>query len=81
MAAVAVALGHVAKRFGARVAVDGLSLNVLRNGNAGRLDDVHDVDASARPDLDRIGRKLPVHVAGNDGGHDAALGAIHVFEN
>lgn len=35
MTDVAVALGHVAKRFGARVAVDGLSLHVLRGDIVG----------------------------------------------
>jgi len=58
-----------------------LSLYVLRNGNARRLDNVNDVDAHARADMVRIGHKLPLHVAGNDGGDDAAVGAADVSEN
>src|SRR3989454_8998690 len=51
------------------------------NGNAGWLDDVHDVDANARSDLVGISHEFPAHVVVNDGGHDASLGAAHVFEN
>src|SRR5436309_3170357 len=49
--------------------------------NAWRLDDVHDVDANARSDLVGISHEFPAHVVVNDGGHDASLGAAHVFEN
>jgi hypothetical protein len=38
---------------------------------------VNDVDANARPDLVRVGHKLPVHVARNDD----ALGAADVSKN
>ena len=58
-----------------------LPLDVLRNGNAGRLDDVDDVDVNAWPDVAGFGHQLSVDVAGNDGGHDAAVCVAHVFEN
>jgi|SRR5437762_4216398 len=57
-----------------------LPLDVLRNGNARRLDDVHDVDANARPDLVWVGPELPFYVAGNDGGDDVAIRTAHFFE-
>src|SRR5437879_5261757 len=41
-------------------------------------DDVNDVDANARPDLVCVGPKLSVHVAGNDGDNDDAVGAADV---
>ena len=58
-----------------------LPIDVLRNGDAGRLDDVDDVDANAGPDLADVRPEFRAYVAGNDGGHDDAVGATHVFED
>jgi len=58
-----------------------LSLDVLRYGNAGRLDYVNDVDANAWGNLVCFGDKFPAHVAGNDGGHDDAVSAPDVLKN
>src|SRR4051812_25243087 len=49
--------------------------------NAGGLDDVDDVDANAWPDVAGFGHQLSVDVAGNDGGHDAAVCVADFFEN
>ena len=57
-----------------------LPLDVLRHGNARWVDDVHDVDADAGPDLDCVGHKFSAHVAGYDGGNDAALRAANAVE-
>ena len=58
-----------------------LALDVLRDGNAGRLEDVYDVDAHARPDLGGIGHELSSHVAGDDGRDDDALRIADVPEH
>src|SRR6187455_2415483 len=42
------------------------------DADAGRLDDVDDVDADAGPDVARRRRLVPRHVGGDDGGDDAA---------
>ena len=57
-----------------------LPLDVLRNENARRLDDVHDVDANARPDLVRVGPELPAYVAGDDDRDDVAIRSADIFE-
>src|SRR5688572_4945377 len=44
-----------------------------RNGDARRLDDVDGLDADARADLAWRGGVVPRHVAGDDGGDDAAI--------
>src|SRR6187399_945939 len=48
-----------------------------RDVDAGRLDDVDDVDAAAGPDVARRRRRVPEHVGADDGGDDAAVARAH----
>lgn len=58
-----------------------LPLNVRWNGNAGRLDDVNDVDANVWTILDDLWGNVLSDVAYDDGGNDDAVRAADVFEN
>lgn len=57
-----------------------LPLDVRGNGNAGRLDSVHDVDANAWTILDDLRGNVPSDVVSYDGGNDATVGAADVPE-
>src|ERR1035441_7552420 len=54
-----------------------MPLNVRRNGNAWRLDNVHDLDADAWTILDGVGGDVPADVADDDGRHDGPLLGSH----
>ena len=57
-----------------------LSFHDGRHGNAGRLDDVDDVDADAWLHVDSVSGYVFADVAGHDGGDDAAVGPANATE-